>query len=258
MQAPSQEPTKVKTSYDRGQDIDTVVADAIITDGRRWTFGSSTPEHFADHINRSIPLYLEGHQIVCGLSDYFMGEKGLCYELGSSVGDLTAKLADRHASLKGARFVGLDEKAGMVEQSVERFANLPNLQFVRADVLDYSFERCDLAVSYYTLQFIEIEARRRLVKRLYDNLKQGGALVVFEKTNCEAGAPQDMMANLYVDFKIQNGFSAKEILAKTASLKGVLNPLTSAENHEMLKAAGFRNVFTISKFLQFEGYVAVK
>lgn len=81
---------------------------------------------------------------------------------------------------------------------------------------------------------------------------------MFEKTNCDDGSPQDMMANLYVDFKIQNGFSAEEILAKTASLKGVLNPFTSEENIALLRDAGFRRVFTIAKFLQFEGYVAVK
>ena len=240
------------------ENTDTIVADEIRTEGRRWTFGSSTPEHFADHVNRSIPLYLEGHQIVCGLSDYFMSEKGLCYELGSSVGDLIAKLAERHRSLQGAKFVGLDEMKGMIKQSKERFSDYDNIMFEHADVLDYEFERCDLVVSYYTLQFIEIGKREQLVAEMYKQLKQGGAFVIFEKTNCNAGAPQDMMANLYVDFKIQNGFTADEILAKTASLKGVLKPLTSEENIAMLMDAGFRSVFTIAKFLQFEGYVAVK
>lgn len=236
----------------------TLIADNIHTEGRRWTFGNSTPENFADHVNRSIPLYLEGHQLICGLSDYFISEGGLCYELGCSVGDLAAKLASRHKQLVGTSFVGLDDKEGMILQATARFGQHRNLIFTKRNIVGYEFEPCDLVVSYYTLQFVQVGHRIEITRAVCRALKRNGAFIVFEKTNCNDGTPQDMLSNLYVDFKTQNGFTAEEILAKTASLKGVLQPLTGEENIEMLKEAGFKKVFTIAKFLQFEGYVAIK
>lgn len=60
------------------------------------------------------------------------------------------------------------------------------------------------------------------------------------------------------DFKVDNGYSFDEILAKAASIKGVLVPNTSLENMEMLQAAGFSEISLIVKYCNFEGYLAVK
>ena len=50
----------------------------------------------------------------------------------------------------------------------------------------------------------------------------------------------------------------KEILLKTRSLRGVLDPYTSEENIRYLKRAGFKDIMSVQKFLCFEGFLAVK
>ena len=44
---------------------------------------------FAKHVRRSVPMYQEGHGVIEALSDFFVKENSTCYELGSSVGELT-------------------------------------------------------------------------------------------------------------------------------------------------------------------------
>ena len=50
----------------------------------------------------------------------------------------------------------------------------------------------------------------------------------------------------------------KEILAKTRSLKGILEPFTTKENLNFLKRAGFKDYVSIQKYLCFEGFLAIK
>ena len=42
------------------------------------------------------------------------------------------------------------------------------------------------------------------------------------------------------------------------SLKGVMDPFSSAANLQMLKRAGFKDIVSILKFLNFEGFLAIK
>ena len=69
---------------------------------------------------------------------------------------------------------------------------------------------------------------------------------------------QDMTTQIYIDYKIGQGYSPEEILSKSKSLKGILEPFSSEANLRMLKRAGFKDVITILKFLNFEGFLAIK
>ena len=56
----------------------------------------------------------------------------------------------------------------------------------------------------------------------------------------------------------EKGFTYKEILSKSLSLKGVMEPFSSDANLKMLKRAGFKDICTVSKVLCFEGFLAIK
>ena len=66
------------------------------------------------------------------------------------------------------------------------------------------------------------------------------------------------MTTIYNDFKIDNGFNPEEILMKSFSLKGILEPFSSSANKELLKKSGFKDVMTVFKFINFEGILAIK
>ena len=90
------------------------------------------------------------------------------------------------------------------------------------------------------------------------SLLDGGAAIIFEKVLSEDSYCQDMTNQLYFSFKLDNGFSEEEILNKMFSLQGVLRPLTTSENIQLLKNAGFKNVYLVFRSLCFDGYLAVK
>jgi tRNA (cmo5U34)-methyltransferase len=108
------------------------------------------------------------------------------------------------------------------------------------------------------VQFVLPKWRRSLLHRLYDSLNWGGALLMFEKVRASDARFQDLISQTYTEYKIEQGYSPDEILAKSRSLKRVLEPFSSAENVAMLHHAGFKDVMTVMKYLCFEGFLAIK
>lgn len=233
------------------------VGQNIETDRASWTFDGSVADTFVDHVRQSVPLYDEGHDLVCQISDYFVHDDSVCYELGVSTGQLTRQLAERHAS-KGSRFIGIDPVGPMIEKAREHCAGLDNVELVVDDALTHDYERADLFVSYYTIQFIHPKHRQELINRIYEQLNWGGALLLFEKVRGPDARFQDMMVSLYNDFKVKQGFEAQEILNKTSSLKGVLEPFSREGNLGLLRRAGFTDIMTVMKYVCFEGFLAIK
>ena len=54
------------------------------------------------------------------------------------------------------------------------------------------------------------------------------------------------------------GYSHEEILNKTRSLKGVMEPFSTNGNLDMLKRAGFKDISTVIKDICFQGFIAIK
>ncbi|MES2179271.1 MAG: methyltransferase domain-containing protein [Gemmatimonadota bacterium] len=233
-----------------GKDIETRRGD--------WTFGGNVADSFVDHVRQSVPYYDDGHELVCNVSDYFCHGDSICYEIGVSTAQLLRKLAEHNAHKPGIRWIGIDPVPAMIEKARERCEGVANIELAVGDAMLYEFEKTDMVVSYYTMQFIPPRYRQDLINRIYERLNWGGALVLFEKVRAPDARFQDMMVALYNDFKAKNGFSAEEILNKTASLKGVLEPFSTEGNLGLLRRAGFTDIMTVMKYLCFEGFVAIK
>ncbi|MFZ1872091.1 MAG: methyltransferase domain-containing protein, partial [Chania sp.] len=181
------------------------------------------------------------------------------YELGSSTGSLTRKLAKRHPH--GAKFIGIDIEEAMTRQAgimlSEQEVN-QNVTFLTDDILNFPYEKSDFIVAYYTVQFIPPRVRQQLFDHIYQSLNWGGAFVLFEKVRGPDARFQDIISSLYVDYKVEQGYAANEILAKSRSLKGVLEPFSTGGNLDMLNRAGFVDVMTIFKHICFEGFFCIK
>ena len=54
-----------------------------------------------------------------------------------------------------------------------------------------------------------------------------------------------MMTSLYTEYKLDNNFNSDEIINKTQSLKGVLEPFSSKGNQELLNRAILK-IFRVS------------
>ena len=83
-------------------------------------------------------------------------------------------------------------------------------------------------------------------------------MLLFEKTRQDNPRTNDILNQLYTDFKLNNGYTGNEIVAKARSLKGVLEPLSTGQNLELLEQTGFYNSTIIHKTLCFDGILAIK
>jgi len=230
--------------------------DNIEAKNANWQFNGEMVDHFEEHVSKSVPLYHEGHKLIENLSDYFVKDDSICYELGSSTGTLLYKVAKRHIFRK-SWFIGIEIEKDMVDKS-NRLYNASNLLFVNDDIKTMEFEKSDMIISYYTMQFIHPKHRQELFDKIYHSLNWGGAFLLYEKVRANDARFQDILTNLYTEYKLEMGYSEKEIISKTKSLKGVLEPFSTEGNLDLLKRAGFVDIITIQKYMNFEGFLAIK
>jgi tRNA (cmo5U34)-methyltransferase len=233
------------------------VGEGIAAVNAGWSFGGDAAANFAALVRRAVPRYEEGHDIVCQLSDFFVRDDSLAYEVGTSVGELLAKLASRHAH-RGARWIGIDVERDMVERAEEAVSGYPRARAELADATIYDFDKSDLIVAYYCLQFVPPKHRQDVLKTIYESLEWGGAFIWFEKVRAPDARFQDIFNLLYIDYKLEQGYAPDEIVAKGRSLKGVMEPFSSEGNRDLLARAGFVDVLPVFKHLCFEGVLAIK
>ncbi|MEQ8232914.1 MAG: methyltransferase domain-containing protein [Gammaproteobacteria bacterium] len=233
------------------------VGDVIEADNARWRFAGDASTHYDAHVRRSVPFYGAAHDLVLKLSDFFVHEGSRVYDLGCATGVLLDALATRHGD-RGARLVGVDREADMVDLARQRTARHAAVSVLQEDLTTFAPEHCDLIVASYTLQFVPPRVRQQVFERLYSALEWGGALVLFEKVRAPDARFQDMMSSLYADYKLEQGYSGDEIVAKARSLKGVLEPFSTAGNLGLLERAGFVDVMSVFKYVCFEGFLAIK
>ncbi len=232
------------------------VGDDIVAKNANWKFNGETVKNFEEHINRSIPYYKDGHKLIEDLSDFFIKDDSTVYELGSSTGKLSYNLAKKH-SFREAKFKAIEVEQDMVREAKKRYSE-KNLEFICDDIVTSELEKSDFIISYYTTQFIHPKFRQNLIDKVYNSLNWGGAFVMFEKVRANDARFQDITSTLYMEYKLKNGYNPEEIISKQRSLKGVLEPFSSEANKDMLKRAGFVDILTVFKYLNFEGILAIK
>ncbi|MET0284113.1 MAG: trans-aconitate 2-methyltransferase [Polyangiales bacterium] len=102
----------------------------------------------------------------------------LAIDLGCGPGNSTALLRER---FPGARVIGVDSSAEML---VRARADLPELEFVQADVSSYASEGADLLFANAVFQWVPEHAT--LLPRLMQSLQPGGTLAFQVPDNLHA------------------------------------------------------------------------
>ncbi|MEC8100514.1 MAG: methyltransferase domain-containing protein [Pseudomonadota bacterium] len=233
--------------------------DGLFAQTGNWSFSGAVAKKFDNHVSKSVPLYHEGHALIAEVSEFFLKGNSICYDLGSSSGMLSIKIAQKNNLHKKIKIIGIDIEKEMVKiANKNKGKKFPNVSFIHDDIQTYKFKPADLFVSYYTMQFTREHIRQELINKIYKTLRWGGAFILYEKVRAPDARFQDMMTRLYDDFKIDNGYIPDEIIAKSRSLKGVMNPFSTKGNYDLLQRAGFKDIMTIQKYICFEGFLAIK
>ena len=148
--------------------------DGIIAKPGNWTFAGDASKNFDQHVSKSVPLYMMGHDLVCDLSDYFVQKNSIIYDIGCSTGTLTYRLGDHISTTEGARVIGIDSEPDMIAVANEKMSeNARNIELICEDVASLELEKADMIVCYYTIQFINPSIRQALIDKFYNSLNWG-------------------------------------------------------------------------------------
>ena len=136
--------------------------------------------------------------------------------------------------------------------------NSKKLSFINDDAVTFNLGNSDYIISFFSIQFIHPKHRQTVIDKIYKSLNWGGAFLFFEKVRYNDARFQDIFTTLYNDYKLDMGYTPEEIINKTRSLKGVMEPFSTKGNIDMLERAGFVDITTVVTDICFKGFLAIK
>jgi len=236
--------------------------DNISSENADWKFSGKMVNDFESHVSKSVPIYKRGHELILKLSDYFIKDDSTVYDLGCSTGKLLINLSKHNEKKINSRFIGIDVEKDMIKyantQQKKLKINSNKLKFLNKDAVTFDLDNSDFIISFFTIQFIHPKHRQTVIDKIYKSLNWGGAFLFFEKVRYNDARFQDIFTTLYNDYKLDMGYTPEEILNKTRSLKGVMEPFSTQGNLDLLKRAGFKDITTVVTDICFKGFLAIK
>ena len=226
----------------------------------KWIFDEEVTTVFDDMLERSIPDYLNMRSLVNSLTLKYSQIGSTVLDLGCSTGGAIKDII--HLVPQETKFIGVEISEPMREQAnknLKYYIENKQAKIINCDLReDFPISNNSVVLSVLTIQFIPIEHRQRIISSIYENLISGGVFIFVEKILGNDSIGNSMLEDLYYKLKGENGYTEEQIRAKRKSLEGVLVPVTSDWNIEMMSKAGFSNIQQFWQQLNFAGWVGFK
>jgi tRNA (cmo5U34)-methyltransferase len=133
------------------------------------------PVTYLDMMREEVPAYHRLQDAVAAASDHDGVEVSRVLDLGSGTGETLAAVLARHP---GARAIGVDESAHMLDEARRRLAG-HSVEFVVADLSeDWPEGAFDLVVSALAIHHVDAPAKSELFMRIAAVLRPGGRFVL--------------------------------------------------------------------------------
>ena len=234
------------------------------SDDEPFRFNDEVAKVFPDMLRRSIPGYEATIEAIGSLAARYVRPDTRCYDLGCSLG--AATLAMRQGIHQpGCRIVAIDTASAMIERCKKimaeddrQFGPPTPVDVVEADIRDVPIDNASMVVLNYTLQFLAMDDRDGLMRRICDGMLEGGLLVLSEKVVDENAEMETLLIDLHHEHKRRNRYSALEVARKRAALENVLIPETVAAHRKRLADAGFSHTAVWLRYFNFVSIIAIK
>ena len=157
--------------------------------------------------------------------------------------------------------LAVDNSEPMLSTYKSRLDNHPageNISLSCRNIQDISIENASVVIINLTLQFLPIEARDALVRKIYEALLPSGILLSTEKVVHENSEFSDLQQEFYYRFKKENGYSNLEISQKRDALEDVLRPETVEIHTNRFKKTGFAKIDVWQKWFNFASFICQK
>ncbi len=226
----------------------------------KFAFDERVAAVFEDMIQRSVPGYEMSLSMIALIARKFAKPGTVGYDLGCSLGASSLAMISGNP-VDDFKLIGVDTSEAMLDRCA---TNLKKADFdgkwelFCEDIMDIEIKDASVVVLNFTLQFVPLDKRLRLLKKIYDGLIPGGVLLLSEKLAFQNKTQEDTLAELHLDFKRANGYSDLEISQKRSALEHVLVPETMEVHRARLKQARFGTVCRWFQCFNFASLIALK
>lgn len=256
---------KANIDYTGAQKRDTLYAQPLeqLVD---FDFDAKVAKVFPDMINRSVPGYASIVAMTGILSAEFYQPASVCYDLGCSLGASSLAMAGS-ISDQTLRIIAVDNSPAMLTKAqmlcTQNDAKSSRekkdcIDFICADINHIEITNASVVVMNFTLQFIALEQRVKLLTKIYEGMKKGGILILSEKLNYTATEQQKLLIDMHHFFKKANGYSDLEISQKRQTLENVLLPESLKQHKERLQQIGFKQTEQWFQCFNFSSIISIK
>ncbi|SJZ63263.1 tRNA (cmo5U34)-methyltransferase [Oceanospirillum multiglobuliferum] len=230
-----------------------------------FSFDDQVVQVFPDMIKRSVPGYSNMIGMTGVIAKRYWQPGTRIYDLGCSLGASTLSVCHQ-ISDPSLEIVALDNSQAMIERCQQVFAQEAltetgeprHIHLACADINDSPIENASVVILNFTFQFLPLETRLPLLKRIMAGLAPGGVLVLSEKVRFDEHEQQDTLFDLHLDFKRANGYSELEISQKRAALENFLQAESFATHQQRFAEAGFAESCVWFQYLNFASMLAIK
>ena len=228
-----------------------------------FKFDKVVTQVFDDMVRRSIPNYEKNLQTMVEMAVRYSQPNTICYDLGCSLGTLSIHLSQ--AAIKNHKIIAIDNSADMLNaarQNINKYKRHIPIELLQAN-LNNSKEQDIIAktpssvvILNYTLQFLDVDNRLRLLQKIKQSLSPNGILILCEKVRPETARAEQLFDQLYYDFKRQKGYHNLEISRKRDALENILVADSIATHQQRLEEAGFSTYEIWYKHWHFTSWIA--
>ena len=225
---------------------------------KQFEFDQDVAAVFDDMLSRSVPYYKESQEITKHFTCKHLSEGSIVYDLGCSTATALLNI-ERGISQENVQLIGIDNSAAMLEQAQKKIdAFGSHVKVYEGDILEFQYQKADVFISNYTLQFVRPLLREKLIKRVCENLETEGIFLFSEKIISEHKVLNKELIDYYYEFKQEQGYSQYEIAQKREALENVLIPYSEQENIKMALDSGFSFCEAIFRWGNFATFIAIK
>jgi len=226
-----------------------------------FTFDAQVAQVFPDMIKRSVPGYEKMITTIAMITERTAQDNSNLYDLGCSLGAATLSMRGALKNKTGCQIIAVDNSEAMVKrctETIQAYRSDTPVTVLQDDICNINIENASVVVLNFTLQFLTPDKRLELLTNIYNGLLPGGILVLSEKFVFEDELSHQLLIDLHLDFKRNNGYSELEISQKRSSLENVLIADTVDEHYQRLQAAGFKHNNLWYQCFNFGSIISIK
>ena len=226
---------------------------------KKFEFDQKVANAFPDMIYRSVPGYRTIINYCGSISSKYIKEDSNCYDLGCSLGASTLSIIECNRDTPFCLHA-VDNSVEMIKRLEKIVAKSKEERVICTlnDIMKHPIENASMVILNFTLQFIPLCDRQKLLSKIHEGLNPGGCLFFSEKIKFPSQKNNNLYSDLHHEFKRWMGYSNLEISQKRDSIENVLIPESEETHLNRLESGGFVSIDKWFQYLNFCSFIALK